>query len=81
VDTRLIVAEGRGHGEAGMDIDNDAWGAPMQPWDPLSHDQVENLNIRRFERLSRLRRDVDEAGRTADSYLRLESALRRRLST
>ncbi|MEA2616759.1 MAG: hypothetical protein QOE72_2542 [Chloroflexota bacterium] len=64
-----------------MDIDNDGWGAPVLAWDLLSHDEAENVSIRRLARLSRLRRDVDEAARTADSYLRLESALQRRRST
>jgi hypothetical protein len=63
-----------------MDIDRDGWRATWLPWDLLIIDQAENANIRRFERLSRLRRDVDEAARTADSYLRLESALQRTLS-
>jgi hypothetical protein len=47
----------------------------------LSFDQAENANIRRFVRLSRLRQDVDEAARTADSHRRLESALQRTLCT
>jgi hypothetical protein len=60
-----------------MDIDNKGWRGARLPWDLLSLDQAEDANIRRFERLSRLRRDVDEATRTADSYLRLDSALQR----
>ncbi|MEA2617988.1 MAG: hypothetical protein QOE72_3771 [Chloroflexota bacterium] len=64
-----------------MDIDNDGWRGTRLAWDMLSFDQIENANIRRYERLSHLRRDVDEAARTADSYLRLESALQRRLCT
>jgi hypothetical protein len=64
-----------------MDIDNNGWRGASQPWDLVSRDQAENANIRRFERMSRLRRDVDEAARTADSYLRLESALQRGLCT
>jgi|HubBroStandDraft_6_1064221.scaffolds.fasta_scaffold156102_2 hypothetical protein len=60
-----------------MDIDNDLWRGTSLAWDMLSFDQAENANIRRFVRLSRLRRDVDEAARTADSYRRLESALQR----
>jgi hypothetical protein len=63
-----------------MDIDGNGWRATRLPWDLLIIDQAENANIRRFERRSRLRRDVDEAARTADSYLRLESALQRTLS-
>jgi hypothetical protein len=62
-----------------MDIDRNGWRATRLPWDLMSIDQAENANIRRFERLSRLRRDIDEAARAADSYLRLESALQRRL--
>jgi hypothetical protein len=82
VHTRLIAGEGRDrHGEAGMDIDNDGWRGTGLARDMLSFDQAENANIRRFERLSHLRRDVDEAARTADSYLRLESALQRKLCT
>jgi hypothetical protein len=64
-----------------MDIDVDGWGATTLPWELLRLDQAENATIRRFERLSRLRRDVVDAARTADSYLRLESALQRRLGT
>jgi hypothetical protein len=64
-----------------MDIDNDGWRGTRLAWDVLSLDQAEIANIRRFERLSRLRRDVDEAARTAHSYLRLESALQRSLCT
>jgi hypothetical protein len=64
-----------------MNIDNNGWRRARLPSDLLSLDQAENANIRRFERLSRLRRDVDEAARTAESYLRLESALQRRLCT
>ena len=63
--------------EAGMDINDDGWRGTRLAWDMLSFDQAENANIRRFVRLSRLRRDVDEAVRTADSHRRLESALRR----
>ena len=60
-----------------MDIDNDLWRGTRLARDMLSFDQAENANIHRFVRLSRLRRDVDEAARTADSYRRLESALQR----
>jgi hypothetical protein len=64
-----------------MEIDNDGWRGTRLAWDMLSFDKIENANIRRYERLSHLRQDVDEAARTADSYLRLESALQRRLCT
>jgi hypothetical protein len=64
-----------------MDINNDGWRGTRLAWDMLSFDQAENANIHRFVRLSRLRRDVDEAARTADSYLRLESALHREFSS
>jgi hypothetical protein len=59
-----------------MDND-DGWRGTRLAWDMLSFDQAENANIRRFVRLSRLRREVHEAARTADSHRRLESALRR----
>jgi hypothetical protein len=67
--------------EAGMDIKDDGWRGTRLAWDMLSFDQAENANIRRFVRLSRLRQDVDEAARTADSHRRLESALQRTLCT